>query len=77
MVQSPPLTAEDIRRLCGDIPDWKIAEILGSGGDLAALELAKAWSMGDDETTPARHIPPESPAALILDVLTADEEDED
>ena len=77
MVQQTPLTAEDVRRLCGDISDWKVAEILSFGGDLAALELAKAWSMDDDETTPARHLSPESPAARILDVLTADEEEEE
>jgi hypothetical protein len=77
MEPRPQLTRSDIRRICGDLPDWKITEILASGGDIAALEQAKAWSMGDDETTPARNLAPESPAARMLDVLLADEEQDE
>lgn len=68
------LTADDVRRICGDLPDWKLKEILASGADIDALEQAVAWSSGDDESTPMRHIPPGSPAARIYEVLAADEE---
>ena len=72
--RSEYLSSELVRRLCGDIPDWKVAEILAVGGDLVALEEALAWASGDDETIPERHLSPNSPAARIYDVLTAGEE---
>lgn len=79
MVKAPPpssrkLTAEDIRRVCGAISDWKLKEILASGADLDALEQAVAWTSGNDETTPMRHIPPGSPAARIYEILLGSEE---
>ncbi len=77
MVSQSQLTSSDVRRVCGNLPDWKITEILACGGDIAALEEAKVWSMGDDETTPERHLPPESAAAKILDVLLAEEEQDE
>ncbi len=71
------LSAEDIRRTCGDLPDWKLNEIQASGADLDDLKQALAWCAGDDETTPMRHIPPGSAAARVYDVLMAGEEDDD
>lgn len=71
------ISSADIRRICGDIADWKVAAIQAAGGDINALEEAVAWSSGDDETTPDRHLPPESPAAKIYAVLIADEEDDE
>lgn len=70
--------AADIRRICGDIADWKVAAIQEAGGGIDALEEAVAWSSGDDENPPVRHLPPGSPAAKIYAVLIAgEEEDED
>lgn len=77
MVSQAQLTGSDIRRICGHLPDWKVTEILACGGDIAALEQAMAWSMGDDEATPGRHLSPESAAARILDVLLAEEEQDE
>ena len=69
-----PLTADDIHRICGDLPDWKVKEIAASGADLDGLEQAVAWSSGDDESTPMRHLLPASPASRVYDILMADEE---
>ena len=69
-----PLSAEDVRRLCGGVADWKLERILDIGADLQSLEEARAWSTGDDEHTPLRHLPPGSAAARIYEILTADEE---
>jgi hypothetical protein len=72
--RSTQLGYETVRRVCGDIPDWKVAEILAVGGDLVALEEAVAWAAGDDETTPQRHLAPSSAAARFYEILAADEE---
>lgn len=69
------ISSADIRRICGDIADWKIAAIQDAGGGIDALEEAVAWSSGDDENPPVRHLAPESPAAKIHAVLMAGEED--
>lgn len=69
------ITSDEIRRLCGDIPDWKVAAIEASGIDMSGLEEAVAWSTGDDENPPRRHLPPESAAARIYEILVADEEE--
>ncbi|QKV19494.1 hypothetical protein [Oricola thermophila] len=73
----PAISSADIRRICGDMPDWKVAAIQAAGGDINDLKQAVAWSTGDDETTPLRHLPPGSPAASIYAVLIAGEEEED
>ncbi|MGM0583161.1 MAG: hypothetical protein ACQEUZ_00700 [Pseudomonadota bacterium] len=71
------LTSEEVRRICGDIPDWKLAQIVATGADVTELEEAVAWASGDDETTPDRHLAPGGAAARIYDILTADEEYDD
>lgn len=71
------LTSEEVRRVCGDIPDWKLARIVATGADATALEEAAAWASGDDETTPDRHLAPGGAAGRIYDILTADEEYDD
>lgn len=73
----PAISSTEIRRICGDIPDWKVAAIQAERGDINALEQAAAWASGDDETPPMRHLPPESPAGRIHAVLTAGEEEEE
>jgi hypothetical protein len=65
-----PLDVEEVRRLCGDEPDWKVQAILDSGADIAELEAAVAWAAGQDET-------PGSPtlsgrAAEVYEILMAD-----
>lgn len=70
---TPKLTSEDVRRVCGRIPDWKVEDIIATGADLRALEEAAAWAAGDDETTPRRHLPPHGVAAQVFDILTAGE----
>jgi hypothetical protein len=74
---TPKLTSRDVRRVCGDIPEWKVENILATDASLEDLEEAASWASGDNESTPMRHLPPHSPAAAILEILTADEEDDD
>ncbi len=74
--QTAPLTAADVRDLCGDVLDWKVAAILAlrpSHGDVAA---AAAWAGGDDDLGRAGR-PLEGLAAEVYDLLKADDfEDE-
>ena len=71
------LTPDEVRDVCGSIPDWKVEDIIDTGADLEALEEAAAWASGDDESTPLRHLPPHSPAGQVYDILMAGEEAED
>lgn len=71
------LTAADVRRVCGVLPAATVQEILAAGADLEALEEAAAWAASDDEHTPARHLPPESPAGKIYEILAASDEFEE
>lgn len=67
------LTAQDVRDICGDIPDWKLRAILTlepTAGDVAA---AIAWSNGQDELGAAGR-PLEGVAAQVYDLLISDED---
>ena len=43
------LSREDIRRLCGDILDWKVDAIIATGAGFEELEEAVAWASGQDD----------------------------
>lgn len=70
-------TNEDVRHLCGDIADWKIAAILASGADIAQIATAVAWATGQDDVMGKERRPLSGAAAAVYDILAADEEDED
>ncbi len=66
------LSAAEVRDLCGDVLDWKIAAILElrpSRGDIAA---AGAWAAGEGDLDRAGR-PLEGLAAQVYDVLQADD----
>jgi hypothetical protein len=68
------LTAEEVRRLCGDLLDWKVSAILAlqpTSGDVAA---AVGWANRQDELGQEGH-PLEGVPAQVYEVLTADEDD--
>lgn len=74
---TPKLTPAEVRSVCGNIPDWKVEDIITTGADIRALEEAAAWAAGDDETTPRRHLPPHGLSAQLFEILTAGDEPED
>lgn len=74
---APRLTSHDVRRVCGDIPEWKIEDIIATGASLAELEEGALWASGDNETTPTRHLPPHGAAAAVFDILTVDEDEDE
>jgi len=72
--QTPTLTAEDVRGLCGDILDWKVQAILATGGSVADLEAALAWANGLDSVMLDAERPLAGAAAQMYDLIIADED---
>ena len=71
------LTADDVRRVCGDVSAARVAAILACEPTLDDLTEAAAWLAGNDETTPRRHLEPHGAAALVYEILAADTEFEE
>jgi hypothetical protein len=70
----PPLTREDVVHMCGDIPDGKVAAIVKSGANAEELELALAWSYGEDDVTGEARLPLTGRAAQLYEILVGDQE---
>ncbi len=73
---TPEASAAEVRELCGDVLDWKVAAILDlhpTPGDIAA---AVAWAGGEDDLGQEGR-PLEGVAAQVYDVRTADDYPED
>ncbi|MFZ5721887.1 MAG: hypothetical protein ACOY5Y_20730 [Pseudomonadota bacterium] len=70
------LTAADVRGICGDILDWKVAAILELRPAAADVEAAAAWAGGQDDLGRLGR-PLSGTTAQVYDILTADEALED
>lgn len=68
------LAPDDVRRLCGDIPDWKIMDIIASNPTLEELEVALAWAAGESDLMGKERHPLSGKTAELYDILMADEE---
>lgn len=68
------LTAGDIRRLCGDIVDWKIVRMLETGAEVRDLEVALAFAAGESDVLAKERVPLTGDAGALYDILTADED---
>ena len=80
MQQNAPKKAirvEDILRLCGDIPAWKVTAIAGTAATINDLEAAVAWVAGESDVMGGARRQLDEPAAGIFDILTADDEMQD
>lgn len=66
------LTREEVQRLCGELPDWKIAKIVASQASYAELETAAIWAQGED-LGPDHH-PLEGKVAYLFEIIKAGEE---
>lgn len=65
--------AATVRRLCGEVSDETVIEILAAGASLADLEAAVAWLQGRSETMGEEPHRLEGAAARIYDLLLAEE----
>ena len=68
------LAAEDVRRLCGEILDWKVSAILASGASISDVELAMARLTGAEEMLHDRPEPLAGAAAVVYDLLAGGED---
>jgi hypothetical protein len=67
---------EDARRILGDVDDDKLIEILALNPSPADLEQAAVWATGDGDVLAKSGHALSSVVAEIVDILTADEEEE-
>ncbi len=70
------LNVDEVKHILGDIDDAKMIEILELRPTIAELEEAAIWAGGDGEILGEARPPLTGKAAEIVDILTADEEEE-
>jgi len=68
------LTSEEVRRICGDLSDWKVSAILETHATIGDLEAAVAWLVGEDDVMGEERRALSGASARIYDILAADEE---
>ena len=68
------LTGADVRRLCGEILDWKVDAIIATGAQVADLEKAMAWLEGADDVMGEARAPLDGAAAAVFDLLASGED---
>ncbi len=73
------IEAQDVRRLCGDVLDWKVGAIIASGASISDVELAVARLTGADDILRDRPEPLDGAAAVVYDLLMSGDDfpDED
>jgi hypothetical protein len=74
MANPDAASADDIRRLCGDILDWKVDAILASGATVGDLEVALARLTGADDLVDEAGLPLDGRAAIAYDILGSEED---
>lgn len=72
---SPQLTSAVIRRLCGDVPDWKVASIAALLPTQDEIEVAVAWADRDEDACEGKTL--QGKSADVFDILTADDDRND
>ena len=68
------ITHDELRRLCGDVPEWKLAALAASGATAEEIEEALAWIAGESDVMGEERRPAAGPVARVYDILRADEE---
>jgi len=71
------LTRETVVELAGDIDNGKISAILAAEATIEDLEEAIAWAAGESDVMGEERLALSGVAALLYDILTADEIDDD
>ena len=69
--------ADAVRRLCGNVTDRQVAEILGTGAGLDDIEVAVGWASGEDDVMGKERRPLSGGAVAVYDILVAEDVDWD
>jgi hypothetical protein len=70
-------TLSEIARIVRDDDPEKLARILATGATIAEIEKAVLWASGAEDVLGEAPHPLEGAAALVYDILTADEPEEE
>lgn len=73
---STKISADQLKAIVGDIEDAKVIEILELSPSIAELEEAAVWATGNGDVLAKGGRPLSGTAAAIVEILTADEEEE-
>ena len=68
------LSADEIRRIVGDISDARVLAILDLGASRDALEQAVAWAEGQSDVLGELELPLSGVVSELHEILTAGEE---
>lgn len=71
------LSMADIRAVLGPVDETVLAEVLRLDPTLADLDAAKAWIHADEALANDHREPPSGTVAKLIDVLVADDLDEE
>jgi hypothetical protein len=74
--QAATATRDDLRGLFGDIDERKVLDIMALNPATADVEEAALWVIGDGDVLGKLGHPLSGIAAEVLEILTADDEDE-
>lgn len=75
-VSSDAVQGEDVKRVLGEVDESKLIEILALKPTLAEVEAAAFWARGDGDIAARAGYPQAGVIARIVEILTADEEEE-
>lgn len=70
-------TLSEIAKIVRDDDPEKLARILATGATIAEIEKAVLWASGAEDVLGEAPHPLEGAAALVYDILTADEPEEE
>lgn len=68
------LDHDELRRLCGDIPEWKLAALARTGASREDIEAAVVWAEGQSDVMGEERVPASGQIAQVYEILMADEE---
>jgi hypothetical protein len=71
------LDHDEVRRLCGDVPAWKIAAIMALEPTPEEIEEALAWSSGEDDVMASERKQLTGKVAEMCEILASDDEPDD
>ena len=74
-VQSTRASADDVRRILGDVDTAKLLEIMGLHPTVVDVEQVSMWLAGDTDVFGAGQLLPSTSGSIVA-ILTAEEQDE-